>query len=79
MGEGRERERTCENLTCSRRNSYFDPSVGSDWASLMSICLAGISLAPGNPTGFLRVGGGFEGSLIRGLALQTLVGSKQDA
>ncbi len=42
--------------TCSRINSYFDPSVGSDWGSLMSICLAGISLAPGNPTGFLRIG-----------------------
>lgn len=42
--------------TCSRIKSYFDPSVGSDWGSLMSICLAGISLAPGNPTGFLRVG-----------------------
>ena len=42
-------------LTCSRINSYFDPSVGSDWGSLMSICLAGISLAPGNPTGFLRI------------------------
>jgi len=42
--------------TCSRTNSYFDPSVGSDWGSFMSICLAGISLAPGNPTGFLRIG-----------------------
>lgn len=42
--------------TCSRINSYFDPSVGSVWGSLMSICLAGISLAPGNPTGFLRIG-----------------------
>lgn len=42
--------------TCSRIKSYFDPSVGSDWGSLMSICLAGISLAPGNPTGFLRIG-----------------------
>lgn len=42
--------------TCSRINSYFDPSVGSDWGSLMSICRAGISLAPGNPTGFLRIG-----------------------
>lgn len=39
--------------TCSIINSYFDPSVRSDWGSLMSICLAGISLAPGNPTGFL--------------------------
>lgn len=39
------------------RGSYFDPSVGSDWASLKSICLAGISLAPGNPTGFLRISG----------------------
>lgn len=42
--------------TCSRINSYFDPSVGSVWGSLMSICLAGISLAPGNPTGFLWIG-----------------------
>lgn len=42
--------------TCSRMISYFDPSVGSDWGSLMSICRAGISLAPGNPTGFLRIG-----------------------
>lgn len=51
--------------TCSRRNSYFDPSVRSDCGSLMSICLAGISLAPGNPTGFLRIGEGFEGCPIR--------------
>lgn len=46
-----------KNSSCSRMNSYFDPSVGSDWASLMSICLAGISVAPGNPTGFLGVDG----------------------
>lgn len=51
--------------TCSRINSYFDPSVGSDCGSLMSICLAGISLDPGNPTVFLRIGGGFEGCPIR--------------
>lgn len=51
--------------TCSRINSYFDPSVRSDCGSLMSICLAGISLAPGNPTGFLRIGEGFEGCPIR--------------
>lgn len=51
--------------TCSRTNSYFDPSVRSDCGSLMSICLAGISLAPGNPTGFLRIGEGFEGCPIR--------------
>lgn len=50
--------------TCSRINSYFDPSVGSDCGSLMSICLAGISLDPGNPTVFLRIGGGFEGGPI---------------
>lgn len=50
-------QKTHENLSCSRISSYFDPSVGSDWASLMSICLPGISLAPGNPTGFLRVDG----------------------
>lgn len=47
-----------EKRTCSGGvESYFDPSVGSDWGSLKSICLAGISLAPGNPTGFLRIGG----------------------
>lgn len=48
---------THENLSCSRINSYFDPSVGSDWASLVSICLPGISPAPENPAGFLRVDG----------------------
>lgn len=60
--------------TCSIINSYFDPSVRSDWGSLMSICLAGISLAPGNPTGFLRIGEGFEGCLIR----HTLSGSTSE-
>lgn len=47
------------------RESYFDPSVGSDWGSRKSICLAGISLAPGNPTGFLRIGGGWGGGVRR--------------
>lgn len=50
---------------CSRINSYFDPSVRSDCGSLMSICLAATSLAPGNPTGFLRIGEGFQGFPIR--------------
>lgn len=55
-GERLNRPESSNVKTCSRINSYFDPSVGSDWGSLKSICLAGISLAPGNPTGFLRIG-----------------------
>lgn len=54
------------NPSCSRINSYFNPSVGSDWASLMSICLPGISFGPGNPTGFLMA---FEGSFISVLSV----------
>lgn len=64
--------------TCSRINSYFDPSVGSDWGSLMSICLAGISLAPGNPTGFLRIGEDSKVVRLELRARHTLSGSKSE-
>lgn len=41
----------------AEQTAYLCPSEGSDWASLMSICLTAMSLAPGIPAGFLQVNG----------------------